>query len=135
MSTHLVITMIDEQPTFAKPLPDILAELKPGGALKTLSPIEYHTDRQNKWYQGICLTGLADWSGDTKEEWDWRLKTFCGQGLLKKENVYTTIDITVTRLTTKGVGKKNFTAFIENILSRAITMEWPVTEPDPELRK
>ena len=115
---------------------DILAELKEGGALRTLSPLEYHTDRQRRWYKGICLRGLSDWNGDTKDEWDLRLKALCnGNELLKKETIYLGIGKTCTRLTIVGVGKQNMTAFIENILSKAITMDWPVTAPDEELRK
>lgn len=129
------VKYIDDQPTFEKPLPEILAEVKPGGALKVLSPIEYHTDRQRRWFKGICLKGLSDWNGETIEEWDYRLKTECGFGLLKKDSMYVSLGVMITRLTIVGVGKKNMTAFIENILSRAITMEWPVTEPDSELRR
>ena len=133
MATYPV-KYIDDQPTFSKPIGEIVAEIKPGGALKVLDPIEYHTDRQRRWYKGPCLKGLADWSGETKEEWDYRLKTECGFGLLKKDSMYVSLGVMITRLTIVGVGKRNMTAFIENILSRAITMEWPVTEPDSELR-
>ena len=47
MPTHRVKAMIDGEPTFKKPLKEILAELTVGGALKTLSPLEYITDRQS----------------------------------------------------------------------------------------
>ena len=129
------VKYIDDQPTFSKPIDDIACEVKPGGALKVIDPVEYHTDRQHRWYQGVALTGLSNWNGETREEWDHRLKMECGLGLLKKETFYISIGVCITRLTTKGVGKRNMTAFIENILSKAITMEWPVTEPDAELRK
>lgn len=130
MPIHPVQLIVEGGPTFEVSLKDILAELKEGGALQTLSPLEYHTDRQRRWYKGVCLRGLADWNGETPEEWDDRLKDECqGLALLKKE-----IWRGKERLTTKGVGKRNMTAFIENILSKAIERDWPITPPDPELR-
>lgn len=136
MPLHRVKSIIEGEPTFEKPLKEILAELNMGGALKTLSPLEYHTDRQRRWYKGICLTGLSDWNGDTKAEWDLRLKAECsGNELLKKETIYLGPAVSCTRLTIVGVSKRNLTEYIENILSKAIEMDWPVTPPDPELRK
>ena len=136
MSTYQVKQIVDGEPTFEVPLTEILAELKAGGALKVLSPLEYHTDQQRKWYKGICLTGLSDWNGDTVDEWDMRLKALCnGNELLKKEKFNTGPGRYCLRLTIVGVGKKNMTAYIENILSKAIEMDWQVTPPDAELRK
>lgn len=135
MPTHPVITVIDEIPTFDKPLSEILSVLKVGGAIKTMTPLEHHTDRQRRWYKGVCLTGLCDWNGDTKGEWDLVLKALCGGGLLNTEDIYLTGGHVYQRMTIVGVGKKNMTEFIENILAKAIEMEWPVTAPDPDLRK
>lgn len=133
--TFPVITTTDGQPTFEKPLPEIVAGMKIGGAIKILSRVEYHTDQQRKWYKGVCLRGLSDWTGDTPGEWDLKIKALCGGGLLKKEIIYIGDGKTCERLTTVGVGKRNFTQFIQNILSKAIEMDWPVTPPDAELRK
>ena len=135
MSTYPVIAFIDNQPTFEKPLGEILAEVKPCGAIKILSPIEYHTDQQRKWYKGVCVRGLSDWNGDTPSEWDLRLKMLCGDELLKTELIYFDEGKYVKRRTIRGVGKKNLTQYIENILSIAITNDWPVTPPDSELRR
>lgn len=143
------VEIMDGQPAFCKPLSDILSELEHGGALRVLSPLEYHTDQQRRWYKGVCLRGLAEWNGDTPYEWDGRLKNLCGHGLLKEEwastgrgqslvvdGVESSIRYEIIkRLTIVGVGKRNMTAFIEEILSKAIEMEWPVTPPDPELRR
>ena len=41
MSEHKVISIIDGQPTFDKPLPEILRELVVGGGVKILTPLEY----------------------------------------------------------------------------------------------
>ncbi len=134
MLTYQVKSIIDGEPAFEVELSLILSECEPGGAIKVLSPTEFHTDRQRRWYRGICLKGLSDWNGDTVEEWDARLKALCGAGLLKRENIPFSNGMTIQRLSIAGVGKKNMTAFIENILSKSIEMDWPVPPPDPELR-
>ena len=126
--------IIDGQPTLPIPFADIVATLEHGGAIRTLTPLEHHTDRQRRWYRGVCLEGLADWSGDTVDEWDGRLKALCGDEMLHKESIFLSPSATVTRLSIIGVGKKKMTRFIENVLSAAITNGWPVTPPDPELR-
>ncbi len=136
MPEYQIINMIDGVPCFEKTLAEIWLDCKKGGAMKILSPLEYHTDRQRKWYKGVCLTGLSDWSGESKEWWDRELKKHCfGPELLKRETWLAENGQPVSRLTIIGVGKKDMTAFIENILSKAIEMEWPVTPPDEELRK
>lgn len=136
MTTYPVISIVEDRPTFSVPLDEILAGMKFGGALRTLTPLEHQTDQQRKWYKGVCLRGLSDWNGDTTSEWDLRLKAECGGNeLLKKEIIYLGIGKTCMRLTIVGVGRRNMTAYIENILSKAIEMDWPVTPPDPDLRK
>jgi len=135
MPEYKVISIVENEPTFEKPLKEILADLKSGGALKTLTPLEYHTDQQRKWYKGIALKGLSEWSGETPAWWDRELKKHCfGAELLKRETWLSERGDPVSRLTIVGVGKKNLTQFIENILSKAIEMDWPITPPDPELR-
>lgn len=142
MSEYQVKSMVDGEPTFEKPLKEILAELKIGGALKTLSPLEHHTDRQRRWYKGVCLRDLVkyDENGETEGWWDTEVKKKCnGLALLKKEIFF--IDdsaggrIGVGRLTTKGVGKKNMSLFFEEILSKALEEGWNISPPDPDLRK
>ena len=111
-------------PRFECDLLDILAECKEGGALQVLEPADYHTAQQRKWYKGVCLKGLAEWKAKCN-----------GNELLKSERVYIGDGDYCQRLTIVGVGKKNMTEYMENILSLAITMDWPVTTPDPELRR
>ena len=59
--------------------------------------------------------------------------------LLKKEIFF--IDdgtggrIGVGRLTIKGVGKRNMTAFINEILSKSLSKGWDISPPDEDLRK
>jgi len=141
MPTHEVKTIVDGEPTFEKPLKEILAELEPGGALKTLKPLEYITDRQRRWYKGVCLRDLVkhDENGETAGWWDTEVKKECnGLALLKKEVFF--IDdgagnrVGVGRLTTKGVGKRNMTLFIEEIISKSMEKGWNIGPPDPDLR-
>ena len=136
MTTYRVVDIVNDEPTFEQPLANILSGLKRGGAIRTLTPLEFHTDRQRRWYKGVCLSGLSDWSGDTRDEWDLRLKALCGgDELLKKETLTLGPGTECVRLTIVGVGKKNMTQYIENILSKAIEMDWPCTPPEEELRK
>ena len=136
MPSYKVMSIVNEQPTFEKPLNYILDRCEVGGAIKYMSPRDYHTDQQRKWIKGVCIRGLAEWNGDTEDEWDLRLKAECnGNELLKKETIYLGPGTTCIRLTIVGVGKKKLTAYIENILSKAIEKEWPVNPPDSDLRK
>lgn len=141
MPTYQVKSIVDGQPTFEKPLPEILADCKSGGAIQILDPVEYITDRQRRWYKGVCLPMLSkhDENAETTGWWDTEVKKQCnGLALLKKEILFMEDGaggrFGVGRLTTKGVGIKNMRAFIEEILSKAVEKGWPIGEPDPELR-
>ena len=141
-----VVNIIDGQPTFEKPLSVLLSTLKKGGALKVLDPLEYITERQRRWYKGVCLPFLAKQSGDANatEWWDTEVKRRCnGLSLLKKE-IFFIEDIMgnripIGRLTTSGVGKRNMMKFINEILEYK---EWSdengkriiIPPPDPSLR-
>ena len=99
-----------------------------------LNEDEAITERQRRWYKGVCLKGLSDWNGETEDEWDYRLKVECGAEIFKMlkyeyegKEYYRPESIT-------SKTKKQMTEFIENILSTAITKEWPVYPPDPDLR-
>jgi len=151
MPTHEVISIIDGEPTFKTPINEILAAVKEemlkcehGEVFeyKRLSHIKYITDRQRRWYKGVCLRDLVknDENGETKGWWDTEVKKHCnGLALLKKEIFF--IDdgsggrIGIGRLTTKGVGKRCMTAFIEEILSKSMARGWNIGSPDPDLRK
>ena len=75
--------------------------------------------------------------------WDMELKRHCdGLKLLKKESLLTDNGTPLGRLTLVGVGKKNLTQFIENILDKntdepfKAKHKWPyIPPPDEELRK
>jgi len=76
MTTYQVQTIVDGEPTFQDEikLNEILADLKIGGALQTLTPLEYHTNQQRKWWKGILLPALAEDSGDSVSYWETKLK-------------------------------------------------------------
>lgn len=142
MPIHYVKSIIDGQPTFEKPLGEILSELTQGGAIKTLTPLEYITDRQRRWFKGVAIPHMVknDENGETEAWWDEELKKKCnGLAYLKKETFFFELmDGTrhgIGRLTTKGVGKKNMTLFIEEILSQSVARGWGISPPDPDLRK
>lgn len=127
---------------FEKPIEEIAAEVPEGGALKILDPIEYITDRQRRWYKGICLRDLVknDENGETESWWDDEVKRECnGLGLLKQQIFFYSDQmgnkIGIGRLTTRNVGKRNMTAFIEQILSVSLVKGWDIAPPDPDLRK
>ena len=107
----------------------------PRFAIKVMNEDEWMTDRQRRWYRGICLKGLSEWNGDTVDEWDYRLKVECGAEIftMLKFQYGNMVYWRPESITSKS--KKQMTEFIENILSKAITMDWPVYPPDPDLRK
>ncbi len=113
-------------------------------AIKVLSEVEYITDRQRRWYKGVAIPHMVrcDENGETAEWWDTEIKSKCkGIAYLKKEGIIMevklgdeTTRVTIGRLTTKGVGKRNMTAFIDEILSQSMHRGWGIAPPDPELR-
>ncbi len=142
MSLHQVQSIVDGQPTFTRPLQSILMDLKVGGALQTLSALEYHTEQQRRWYKGVCLPHLVknDENGETEAWWDEEVKKACnGLAYLKKEVFFFEDSLGkrygIGRLTIKDVGKKNMTLFIEEILTQSIVKGWGVSAPDKDLRR
>ena len=136
MPTHEVKSIIDGEPTFEKPLPEILAELKLGGALKTMTPFEYITNQQIAWWKGILLPALARDSGDSISYWEAKLKI----AVMPKEfepyyvplgrQVFPIIP-SITKLS-----KKKMNVLIEGSVDKC--QEWGfvwVTLPDKEKRK
>ena len=151
MPTYPVIDIVNCEPVFGKPhsketisIEKILDDVKFGGALKTLTPLEHITERQRRWYKGICLRDLVknDENGETKAWWDLEVKSKCnGLAYLKKEGLDFELKlgdeitrVTIGRLTTKNVGRRNMSLFMEEIISQSMTRGWNITAPDPELR-
>jgi hypothetical protein len=68
------VVMIDGQPCLDTPIVEILASLEVGGALMSLTPLEYITARQRAWFKGILLPALAKDTGDSRIHWETKLK-------------------------------------------------------------
>jgi len=108
---------------------------RPASYILILNSDEYITDRQRRWYRGVCLKGLSDWNGDTVDVWDYRLKTECGAEIFKMLKFEYNGQVYYRPESITGKTKNQMTQFIENILSWAISKEWPVYPPDPDLRR
>ncbi len=133
--THKVQAIVDGEPTFAVPMNLILAELEMGGALKILSPLEYLTDRQRRWWKGVLLPALAQDTGESVGMWEARLKMEVMPD--KFPPIYITVEnrpiATVASITT--LGKRKMGELIEGSVAKL--HEWGftwVTLPDSELR-
>ncbi len=74
MKTIKVVSVIDGQPLFDKPLAELLNQCVAGGALTVLTPLEYISEQQRKWWKGVLLPALAKDSGDSVEYWETTLK-------------------------------------------------------------
>ena len=138
MPTFSVTAMVEDQPCFEVTLDEILGHLELGGAVRTLSPLEYHTHRQRKWYKGVCIPDLVknDENGETAYWWDTEVKKKCnGLEYLKKEFFPLEDGEFLGRLTIKGVGKKKMGMFITEILSKSLSEGWNIAPPDPDLRE
>jgi hypothetical protein len=141
LTTYRVVTIVEEGPTFSKPLTSILSELKIGGAIKLLSPLEYITDRQRRYYKGIVIPHMVknDENGETAGWWDSEIKKLCkGLDYLKKEIFFLEGDdgkkTGIGRLTTVGVGKRNMSLFMEEIINQSNIRGWGIAAPDSNLR-
>ena len=137
MATHPVRPISDELGTDIT-FKGLLEECGPGGAIKTLSALEAHTERQRNWYKGVCLAYLSDKTGYTEDEMDMRIKAECGS-MLKKEAILLGYQpdgkpLVYYRPTITGVGKRKMADFITNVLAASVTHEWGLPHPDPELR-
>ncbi|MCK4625044.1 MAG: hypothetical protein KAV00_07025 [Phycisphaerae bacterium] len=135
MATYHV-QIIDGQPTFPKPLSEILAEIEHGGAIQILSPLQYHTDRQRRWWKGVLLPALAKDTGESASIWEARLKLavlpddFAPEYVTVNDRPYASVP-SITKL-----GKKKMTALIDGAIDQLHSwgFTW-VVSPDAELRK
>lgn len=140
MSTHEVIDIIDDEPTFDVPLKQIWAELKAGGAIKTLTPLEYNTEQQRAWWKGILLPALAKDTGNSEDWWETRLKLkvmpdeFFPVAVAHGKQV---IDIipSITKLGKRKMSEliKGSVAHLRDEKKYGDQFHW-VTEPDKELK-
>ena len=140
MPEYNVVSKINNQPTFTTPLSAILEGLQVGGGLKTLSPLEYITEQQRRWFKGVLLPALAKDTGDSKEYWETVLKLavlpddFQPRAIAHgKQVIHTIPSITI-------LGKRKMNQLIEGSVQHlrecpdyGDQFQW-VTLPDKELR-
>ena len=136
MPTYEVQDIIDDQPTFEKPLDEILGELKYGGALKVLTPLEYITARQVRWFKGILLPALEKDTGNSVLWWETTLKTVVlpDDFPITVERVGDMVLIQIPSITT--LSKTKMTMLIKGSVAHCrdeCDLLW-VTLPDEELR-
>lgn len=74
MKTIKVVSVIDGEPMFNEPLKNLLDKCVPGGALTVVSPTEYISLQQIRWWKGVLLPALSKETGDSVEYWETKLK-------------------------------------------------------------
>jgi hypothetical protein len=74
MKTIKVISNIDGQPIFDKPIQSFFKECEPGSLIQLLTPAEYLGLQQIRWWKGVLLPALSKDTGDSIEYWETTLK-------------------------------------------------------------
>jgi hypothetical protein len=74
MKTLKVVSVIDGQPLFDKPIQEFFKSCEPGSIIQLLTPAEFLGLQQIRWWKGILLPALAKDSGDSVEYWETTLK-------------------------------------------------------------
>jgi len=120
---------------FDAPLSALLKECVAGGALQVLSPLEYISYQQIKWWKGVLLPALSKDSGDSIEYWETKLKLavmpdeFAPKTVAVGNKEYQIIP-SITSLS-----KKNMNQLIEGSVAKCheLGLLW-VTLPDSNLK-
>ena len=74
MKTLKVVSVVDGQPLFDKPIQDFFSKCEPGSVIQLLTPDEYISRQQIKWWKGVLLPAISKDSGDSVEYWETTLK-------------------------------------------------------------
>jgi hypothetical protein len=74
MKSIKVLSNIDGQPTFDKPLSELIAKCEPGSVIQILMQDEYLGLQQIRWWKGVLLPALSKDTGDSVEYWETTLK-------------------------------------------------------------
>jgi hypothetical protein len=129
-----VVSLREGYPLFDGKLSDLLIECKVGSAVQVLSPKEYISSQQIKFWKGILLPELAK-NGDTVDCWENRLKLevmpdeFEPEIIVINGKEYAKIP-SITKL-----GIKNMNLLIEGAVAKCRGWGFEVTLPDVTLRK
>jgi hypothetical protein len=136
MKSIKVLSNVDGQPTFDKPLQELLVECVSGSVLQLLTPDEYLSLQRIRWWKGVLLPALAKETGDSIEHWETTLKLavmpdeFQPFYIPIKKQVFPIIP-SITKLSNKKMDR-----MIEGSVAKCheYGLTW-VTLPDKELRK
>jgi len=133
MATFAIRSVIDGQPALDRPWQEVYAACVPGGAVKVLTPLEAHTDRQRRWVKGVLLPSVSDASGYSRKEIEIKLIA----AIFPEDITYAEIDHRKYPVapSISSYGKRKMSTLIEE--SVPLCWEWGfdfVTYPDPELR-
>ena len=131
-----VVSVRDGQPIFDAPIADLLKECVPGGALQVLTPLEFISYQQIKWWKGILLPALSKDSGDSVEWWETRIKLavmpdeFAPTEMAIKGRMYQIVP-SITKLSKKKMGEliEGSVTYCRDVLG----LQW-ITLPDTDLR-
>jgi hypothetical protein len=74
MKTIKVLSVIDGQPTFDKSLQELLKQCESGSIIQLLTPAEYISLQQIRWFKGVLLPALSKDTGDSIAWWETTLK-------------------------------------------------------------
>lgn len=135
MKSIKVTSVRDGQPMFDRPLKELLDQCVAGGTLQVLTPLEYISYQQIKWWKGVLLPALSKDSGDSVEYWETKLKLavlpdeFAPQTVAVGNKEYQIIP-SITSLS-----KKKMNQLIEGSVAKCHELDllW-VTLPDTDLK-
>ena len=136
MKAYKVISVIDGIPTFEKGVEDIAKECVIGGGLQILTPDDFLSYQQIKWWKGVLLPAFSKSTGDTKDTCETRLKLAVMPDKFQPKVVFIQNEPflmipSITILSTKQMGE-----LMEGSVGKLHDWEemW-ATLPDKELRK
>ena len=136
MKSIKVVEIRDGQPIFDKLIKELLDKCEVGGILQVLTPTEYISYQQIRWFKGVLLPALANDSGDSVEYWETLLKLtvmpddFTPYYVPIKKQVFPVMP-SINKLSVKKMNQ-----LIEGSVAKCheLGLTW-VTLPDSELRK
>jgi len=130
------VSILEGQPMFDAPLSELLKECEVGGVVQVLSPKEYISYQQIKFWKGVLLPKLAE-NGDPVNWWENTLKfavmpdEFTPEIVVVKGREY----VTIPSITKLGIKKMN--QLIEGSVAYCrdtLGLDW-VHLPESDLKK
>ena len=137
MKTIKVLSNIDGQPLFDKPIQEFFKSCEAGSVIQLLTPEEYISTKKRKYWKGVLLPALSKDSGDSVAWWEAQLKLavmpddFTPVYVAMGKQVFPIIP-SITKLSIKKMN-----TLIEGSVAHCrdnLGLMWVVL-PNPELRK